>query len=143
MNKEQKIKIGLLIVVLIATIVLIGIKINSEISKNMDIANGDYYTKTTHKEAEFLGKFTSNPHRLGNNHRIQTYDQFKILESGEIINIAFGLNGGHTGEKNVTLAIVDYYSNDTNKHIYQKIYVAEVEDYFGNEVSNESIENQK
>lgn len=141
MNKKQKSMVTLFVLLMIITIGLVGLKIYSEINNTKDVINGNYYTKTTLKEAEFLGKFTSNPHRAGKSHRIQTYDQFKILESGEIVNIAFGLNGGHTGEKNVTLAIVDYYSNDTNKHIYQKIYVEEVEDYFENVVSNESIEN--
>lgn len=141
MNEKQKSMVTLFVLLMIITIGLVGLKIYSEINNTKDVINGNYYTKTTLKEAEFLGKFTSNPHRAGKIHRIQTYDQFKILESGEIVNIAFGLNGGHTGEKNVTLAIVDYYSNDTNKHIYQKIYVEEVEDYFENVVSNESIEN--
>ena len=141
MKRNKKIEILILVIVMILSIVLMSWKIYSEIDKTQDVVNGNYYTKTTYKEAEFLGKFTSNPHHVRNNQRIQTYDQFKILESGEIVNLPVSLNGGHSGEKNVTIAIVDYYSNDTNKHIYQKIYVAEVEDYFENDVFDQNIEN--
>ncbi len=134
MKKNKKIEILILVLLMILIIGLASLKIYSEIIKTQDVVNGNYYTKTTYKEAEFLGKFTSDYNRAGNRREIQTYDKFKILETGEIVKLPVNLNGGHSGEKNVTIAIVDYYSNDTNKHIYQKIYIAEVEDYFDNSI---------
>lgn len=134
MKKSQKIGIPLLILLMIATIGLCILKIYSETTKNKDMINGNYYTKTTLKEAEFLGKFSYNRRGTSSPKGI-THDEFKIIESGEIVKIACGKNTGHTGEKYVTLAIIDYYSKDTNKFLYQKIEVAEVKDYFDNEDS--------
>lgn len=138
MKKSQKIGRVLLISLIIVTIGLCILKIYSETTKNKDMITGNYYTKSTLKEAEFLGKFSEGSRWwLGGRgidrvRRRDSYDEFKILESGEIIRIAFGPNGGHTGEKYVTIEIVDYYSKNTNKHIYQKFVIVEAKNAFDN-----------
>ncbi|MBQ7409953.1 MAG: hypothetical protein IJW20_01040 [Clostridia bacterium] len=124
MEKKQKIGIALLILLMIATIGGCMLKIYSEMSESQDMATGNYYTKVSYYEAEFLGKFTRTPRRMSS--RGQTYDKFKLIESGEIVEIACGFNSGHTGEKYVTIAAIDYYSKDSNKHLYQQLVVENI-----------------
>ena len=134
MNKNQKVAVALLILLIIVTIILCILKISSETTKNKDFINGNYYTKTTLKDAEFLGKFSYNSHntKINNRGRLQSCERFKLLDTEEIIEIPCNRVSGHTGEKFVTIAIIDYYSKETNKHLYQKITIHEVKEYFDN-----------
>ena len=128
--------VALLVIVIVLVIGLSALKIYSEIKKNSDILNGNYYTKTTLEEAEFLGKFREgSPWYIGGTLRSNPrhdaiYDEFKLINSGKIIRIVSGSTGGHTGEKYVTIAIIDFYSKDTDKLIYQKFVIESVKDYF-------------
>lgn len=126
-----------LVMFIVLVIGLSALKIYSEIKKTSDILNGNYYTKTTLEEAEFLGKFRegsrwwySGGTRRSDPRHDTIYDEFKLINSGKIIRIVSGSTGGHTGEKYVTIAIIDFYSKDTDKLIYQKFVIESVKDYF-------------
>lgn len=139
MDKKQKISILLLVLLGIVSIGICALVIYITVDDSKAMQNGECYTKVIFKEAEFLGKFTyqsrSNP---GNS---QIYDEFKLLDNGKIIRIYCGINSGHSGEKQATIAFIKYYRNDTRKLIFEETVLVEDKDSFIKERGLKEINN--